>query len=126
MRWKVLGVLVFTIIVALFTLQNAEQVTVHFGFGTLSVQLIIVLLVSLLLGMALMTVFWAMHAWKLRKVIGEWKARVEQLEEQLTAMTPTVEPDATFEPDEVSTEPGSQGAAGGNGEEQESSAPERH
>ncbi|MCL6515697.1 LapA family protein [Alicyclobacillus sp.] len=83
MRWKVLGLAVFAVVIAVFTLVNAETVTVNFLFRRVEVNLILVILVSILVGMVLMAGLWSTWAWRLRGERNALRRRAEALEAQL-------------------------------------------
>lgn len=80
LRWKVLGLVLFALVVAVFTLNNSTKVTVNFLFADVQVNLILVILISVLLGMILMALLWSIRAWKLRGVYGGLRRKVAELE----------------------------------------------
>lgn len=67
--------------IAWFTLGNATDVSVNFFFVTARTSLIFVILISVLLGMCLMAVLWATHAWKLKREKRTLQRQVATLEE---------------------------------------------
>ncbi|MBF8378586.1 LapA family protein [Alicyclobacillus mali] len=78
MRWKVLGAVVFAVLIVIFTLANSTDVSVNFVFTQARVNLVLVILLSVLLGMILMAILWSIHAWRLR---GEIRARERTIAE---------------------------------------------
>lgn len=87
MRWKVLGLVVFALIVAVFTLINTTQVTVDFLFVKTQMNLVLVILVSVLLGMILMAILWSLRAWKLRSETRALSEQIARLEKALNDAT---------------------------------------
>ncbi|WDL98075.1 LapA family protein [Alicyclobacillus sp. ALC3] len=83
MRWKVLGLVVFAVIVAVFTLTNTTKVTVDFLFAKTQVSLVLVILLSLLFGMILMAIFWSLRAWQLRGQRNELRRQIAELQHAL-------------------------------------------
>ncbi len=83
MRWKVLGLVVFAVIVAVFTLINTTKVTVDFLFAKTQVSLVLVILLSLLFGMILMAIFWSLRAWQLRGQRNELRRQIAELDHAL-------------------------------------------
>lgn len=86
MRWKVIGLIVFAIIIAVFTLDNTTSVDVNFFFATATTKLIFVILLSVLLGMILMAILWSLRAWKLRSQMGALKKQLAKAEDELEAL----------------------------------------
>ncbi|WP_304458004.1 LapA family protein [Alicyclobacillus sendaiensis] len=78
MRWKLLGAVVFAVLIVIFTLENSTDVSVNFVFTKARVNLVLVILLSVLLGMILMAILWSIHAWRLR---GEIRARERKMAE---------------------------------------------
>lgn len=85
MRWKVLGLIAFAIVIAAFTLANTTEVSVNFVVVTAKTNLVLVILLSVLLGMILMAILWSLRAWKLRGQVGTLKKRLAQVEGELEA-----------------------------------------
>lgn len=85
MRWKVLGIAVFALVIAWFTLVNARTVSVDFLFVTAKTSLVLVILISVLLGMCLMAVLWSARAWKMRRVTKSLKQELAAREKELAA-----------------------------------------
>lgn len=85
MRWKVLGIILFAILIAAFTLANTTQVTVSFLFVKARTTLVFVILLSVLLGMILMAILWSLRAWKLRGQVGVLRKQLAQAEAELDA-----------------------------------------
>lgn len=83
MRWKVLGLVVFAVVVAVFTLINTTTVTVDFLFAKAQVSLVLVILLSLLLGMILMAILWSLRAWQLRGQRNDLRRKLTELERAL-------------------------------------------
>lgn len=83
MRWRLLGIAVFAVIIAWFTLINSTPVTVDFLFVKATTNLVFVILLALLLGMCLMAVLWAMRAWQLRRVSKELRREIGRLQQEL-------------------------------------------
>lgn len=86
MRWKVIGLIVFAIIIAAFTLDNTTAVNVNFIFVTATTKLIFVILLSVLLGMILMAILWSLRAWKLRSQVGGLKKQLAKAEDELKTL----------------------------------------
>ncbi len=84
MRWKVIGLVVFAVLVTIFTLVNSSIVTVNFLFVKTEVNLVLVILLSLLLGMILMAILWSLYAWKMRGTMQKLKAELRALENNTT------------------------------------------
>jgi len=84
MRWKVIGLVVFAIIIAVFTTFNSRLVTVNFVFAQARWSLILVILLSVFLGMAVMALLWSLRAWQLRRQLGQFK-RGRKVHEQRIA-----------------------------------------
>ncbi|WP_062305522.1 lipopolysaccharide assembly protein LapA domain-containing protein [Alicyclobacillus sendaiensis] len=61
MRWKLLGAVVFAVLIVIFTLANSTDVSVNFVFTKACVNLVLVILLSVLLGMILMAILWSIH-----------------------------------------------------------------
>ncbi|AEJ42693.1 lipopolysaccharide assembly protein LapA domain-containing protein [Alicyclobacillus acidocaldarius] len=80
MRWKVLGAVVFAVLIVVFTLANSTDVSVNFVFTQARVNLVLVILLSVLLGMILMAILWSIHAWRLRGEIRSRERRIAELE----------------------------------------------
>ncbi|MCL6600776.1 MAG: LapA family protein [Alicyclobacillus macrosporangiidus] len=83
MRWKVLWGAIFAVLVAVFTLVNAQPVTVNLIVRRVDVNLVLVILGSVLIGMVLMAALWSMRAWRLRGERLELQKRVAELEAEL-------------------------------------------
>jgi len=83
MRWKVLGAVIFAVLIVIFTLANSAQVSVNFVFTQARVNLVLVILLSVLLGMILMAILWSMHAWRLRSEIRAHRRKIAELEQSL-------------------------------------------
>ncbi|MCL6445351.1 MAG: LapA family protein [Alicyclobacillus sp.] len=81
MRWRILGLALFAIVVAVFTIVNSTTVTVDFVFHQVTVNLVLVILLSVFLGMALMAILWSMHAWKVRGLLKQAERRIAELEQ---------------------------------------------
>ncbi|QQE80280.1 lipopolysaccharide assembly LapA domain-containing protein [Alicyclobacillus sp. SO9] len=86
MRWKVIGLIVFAIIIAVFTLDNTTSVDVNFIFVTATTKLIFVILLSVLLGMILMAILWSLRAWKLRSQMVALKKQLAKAEDELKGL----------------------------------------
>lgn len=84
MRWKILLIAVFAIVIAWFTLVNATQVSVNFLFVSATTSLVFVILISVLLGMSLMAVLWSARAWKMRRITKGLKQEVAALQDELS------------------------------------------
>ncbi|QSO51721.1 LapA family protein [Alicyclobacillus curvatus] len=85
MRWKVLLIALFALLIAWFTLDNATTVSVRFLLVSAKTSLVFVILISVLLGMSLMAVLWSARAWKMRRVAKNLKQQVTALENELQA-----------------------------------------
>jgi putative membrane protein len=83
MRWKILWATVFAIIIAAFSLTNANPVDLTLWVTTVRIRLVFVILISVLLGMILMAILWSLQAWKLRRRNNELTKYVHSLEQQL-------------------------------------------
>lgn len=83
MRWKVLLIALFAIVIAWFTLVNSTTVSVDFLVYKQSTSLVFVILISVLLGMCLMAVLWSARAWKMRRLTKSLKQQVTSLEDEL-------------------------------------------
>ncbi|SIS93166.1 LapA family protein [Alicyclobacillus vulcanalis] len=110
MRWKVLGAVVFAVVIVVFTLANSSDVSVNFVFARERVNLVLVILLSVLLGMVLMAILWSIHAWRLR---GEIRARNRHIAE-LEAKVQSMEAERAASAREVGQGPGAHGAAEAN------------
>jgi|GEM_PF-5348696 len=86
MRWKILGLVVFAILIAAFTLANTTEVTVSFLVVKAQTTLVLVILLSVCLGMVLMAILWSLRAWRLRGEIGNLRRRLAEAEGQLEAI----------------------------------------
>lgn len=82
-RWKVLGLIAFAIVIAMFTLLNSTHVVVDFFFVKASVNLVLVILLSMFLGMILMAFFWSLRAWRVRGTVTALQRQVDQLQEEV-------------------------------------------
>ena len=85
MRWKVIGIGLFALVIAWFTLVNATTVSVDFLFVTAKTSLVFVILISVLLGMCLMAILWSARAWKMRRVTKSLKQDLAAREKELAA-----------------------------------------
>lgn len=85
MRWKVLLIALFALVIAWFSLDNATTVSVRFLFVSAKTSLVFVILISVLLGMSLMAVLWSARAWKMRRASKGLKQQVTTLEQELQA-----------------------------------------
>lgn len=93
MRWKLLLATIFAVLVATFTLLNSTKVQVDFLFTSASINLVYVILLSVLLGMILMSLLWSTQTWKLRKAARALHRQLKELETELEtckAMRPSV------------------------------------
>ncbi len=80
MRWKLIGLVIFAVLVTIFTLVNSSIVAVNFLFVKTEVNLVLVILLSLLLGMILMAILWSIYAWKMHGDMQKLKAELSTLE----------------------------------------------
>lgn len=83
MRWKVLGIAIFAVLIAWFTLVNSVPVSVDFLVVTAQTNLVFVILISALLGMCLMTVLWLPLSWKLRRANRHLRREMEDVQDEL-------------------------------------------
>ncbi|WP_206830299.1 lipopolysaccharide assembly protein LapA domain-containing protein [Alicyclobacillus fructus] len=86
MRWKVLGAVIFAVLIVAFTLANSTDVSVDFIVTKARVNLVLVILLSVLLGMILIAILWSIHAWRLRSEIRAGRRRIAELEDRLRAL----------------------------------------
>ena len=90
MRWKLIGLVIFAVLVTIFTLVNSSIVTVNFLFVKTQVNLVLVILLSLLLGMILMAILWSLYAWKMYGNIQKLKAELRTVESNSTTTEVTI------------------------------------
>lgn len=86
MRWKVLGIAIFAVLIAWFTLVNSTEVTVHFLVVTAQTSLVFVILLSVLLGMCLMAVLWSLRSWKLSRANRQLRRELQNVEQDLAGV----------------------------------------
>lgn len=92
MRWKILGITAFALLIAAFTVVNSIKVEVNFLLTTARINLIFVILLSVLLGMILSTALWSAQTLKWRRKTKELNASILELQDQvkhLKATSPT-------------------------------------
>ncbi|BCJ85061.1 lipopolysaccharide assembly protein LapA domain-containing protein [Effusibacillus dendaii] len=82
MRWKLIGLILFAVLVAAFTLSNSRLVEVNFLFVSVQMNLVLLMLITLLLGMCLMAILWSIRAWKWRGEMNRLRQQVAELTEQ--------------------------------------------
>ncbi|MCL6454073.1 MAG: LapA family protein [Alicyclobacillus sp.] len=85
MRWKLLGIVIFAILIAWFTLVNSTQVTVDFFVVKQPMNLVFVILLSVLLGMCLMAVLWSARSWRLARANRQLRQELNELRAGLAA-----------------------------------------
>ncbi|OFW78162.1 MAG: hypothetical protein A2201_06290 [Alicyclobacillus sp. RIFOXYA1_FULL_53_8] len=85
MRWKLLLATIFAVLVATFTLLNSTKVQVDFLFTSAHTNLVYVILLSVLLGMILMSFLWSTQTWKLRKLARTAQRQLQEVEAELAA-----------------------------------------
>ncbi len=90
MRWKLIGLVIFAVLVTIFTLVNSSIVTVNFLFVKTQVNLVLVILLSLLLGMILMAILWSLYAWKMHGNIQKLRAELRTVESNSTTTEVTM------------------------------------
>lgn len=83
MRWKIILITIFAVLIATFTLLNSTKVGVNFLVMSTKINLIFVILFSVLLGMILSTVLWSANTFKWRRKTKELNVTIEQLREEL-------------------------------------------
>ncbi|MBI3142328.1 MAG: LapA family protein [Bacteroidetes bacterium] len=82
-KWLLLLLLLSGLV--LFSVQNADSVTIQFFFGSLQVPLIAVLVLSMLLGLVVGLTVW-FSAWRgHRRQIKDRQAEIRRLEDRLDA-----------------------------------------
>lgn len=86
MRWKLLLATIFAVLVATFTLLNSTKVQVDFLFTSTHTNLVYVILLSVLLGMILMSFLWSTQTWKLRKLARTAQRQLKDVEAELAAL----------------------------------------
>lgn len=145
MDWKFVLVLIFSIVVAVFTMQNAEAVNLQFlGFEFTQVSQALVILLSAVLGALIALLFgairWVKDKSKImgaKKSIAGLETQVKQLKLMLDAeiakgvsqaaplkeTQPVIEPEAVSKSQEPSVAPEAELA--GEGEKLEEPAPKR-
>lgn len=78
-QWRILLVLIFTLIIVLFSIANVETVDFSFLFGVVRLPLILVIIGSVLIGAILIGSFTYSAIYKQRR-------RIKQLERELRRM----------------------------------------
>lgn len=85
MQLKLIIILVFSLILVIFTMQNATPVSVKFfGWQSPSVSLIVVILVSVLFGGIFATILGLLKQWKLVGLLREKDKEIEKLSAQVS------------------------------------------
>lgn len=85
MRWKILFITVFALLIAVFAIRNSTRVEVNFLILSTQLNLIFVILLSVLLGMVLSTALWSAQTIKWRRRTKELNGQIAQLQEKLRA-----------------------------------------
>lgn len=99
MRWKILGITIFALLIAAFTVLNSTKVDVNFLVTTARINLIFVILLSVLLGMILSTALWSAQTLKWRRKTNDLKANLSELQDRLKLMEDAVPVEIINEPD---------------------------
>lgn len=81
--WGLLVALIFILIIALFSVQNAQLVTFSYIFGKIRLPLALIIVCSALIGAILSTFASVARRYQLLKDITEHKLRIKELEEQI-------------------------------------------
>lgn len=84
MRWKIIMITLFAVLIAVFTILNSTKVEVNFIIRSAEINLIFVILLSVLLGMILSTILWSVQTVKWRRKNKELTASLSAMQEQRT------------------------------------------
>ncbi|MCO7126404.1 lipopolysaccharide assembly protein LapA domain-containing protein [Sporolactobacillus shoreicorticis] len=78
-QWRILLVLIFTLIIVLFSIANVETVGFSFLFGVVRLPLILVIIGSLLIGAVLIGLFTYSTIYKQRHRIGKLERELRRI-----------------------------------------------
>lgn len=81
-QWSLFFTLVFALLVAVFAILNVEAVTVRYGFGTLKVSLVLVILFSALFGGVVVGFYGIFRQYALQRDIRHLQNRISTLEKE--------------------------------------------
>ena len=81
-QWSLFFSLVFALLVAIFAILNVEAVTVRYGFGTLQVSLVLVILFSALFGGIVVGLYGIFRQYALQRDIRHLQNRISALEKE--------------------------------------------
>jgi len=81
-QWGIILGIVFTLIIAVFSVINVDSVTVHYLFGHAKWPLILVILGSVLVGALIVGSFGLVKLYKLQRTVHRLTKRLSEYEEQ--------------------------------------------
>lgn len=81
-QWSLFFSLVFALLVAIFAILNVEAVTVRYGFGTVQVSLVLVILLSALFGGVIVGFYGIFRQYALQRDIRHLKNTIGELEKE--------------------------------------------
>jgi len=81
-QWGIILGIVFTLIIAIFSVINVDSVTVHYLFGHAKWPLILVILGSVLVGALIVGSFGLVKLYKLQRTVKHLTQRLSEYEEQ--------------------------------------------